>query len=203
MTVAIYISIGLASTLFAYLFSRFVFDLLLRGFVPILRSRPWVVDQIIGELKFDKADLRCLAFSTGRSGLLQALEKKYPKAELTGIEPSLFPFIVAKVQAWLRFTRIKIRREAVHRVPVKGYDLVYCHLYPDAMRGLGKKLKFECDPGTVVVSAGFVIPDLGTHRAVPLPDRKGRFDWLSKNQKLFQSKAKKFKKENKAFFYVI
>ena len=38
MNIAIYIAIGLVFVLAAYLFTRFVFDLLLRGFVPFLRQ---------------------------------------------------------------------------------------------------------------------------------------------------------------------
>ncbi len=182
----------------------FLFDILLRGFIPFIPSRPWVVDQILANLNISQKNPKMLAYSSGRSGFFRALEKKYNDAELlVGVEVGFFPFIVAKTQALLRGTRIKIKKSEVHRVDVSKFDFIYSHLDPDQLRGLGKKLKFECKPGTQIVSTGFNIPFLTPTKIIELPDRKGKYDFLTKNQKLFQSKRKKFKKENKAYFYEI
>lgn len=187
----------------SYLLTIFIFDLLLRGFSPFIPSRPWVVDQIIKELELKGDNLTFLAFSSGRSGFFHVLGKKYPQAKLIGVEPSIFPFVVAKVQAIIRHSRIKIIHQQVHRVNVKEADLIYSHLYPDKMRGLGKKLKFECRPETKIISTGFNIAFLEPEKIIDLPDRKGRLDWLSKNQNIFKSKQTKFRKQKKAYFYEI
>jgi len=187
----------------SYFLTIFIFDLLLRGFAPFIPSRPWVVKQILDEMEIRQENPRMLAFSSGRSGFFRALEKKYPQAELLGIEPSFFPYLVAKIQLLFRRTRIKIKKQLIHRVEVKDVDFIYSHLYPNDMKGLGRKFKFECRPGTQIVSTGFNIPFLEPIKIVDLPDRKGRLDFLSKNQKLFQRKSKKFKKEPKAYFYEI
>lgn len=187
-----------------YLIVVFLFDVLLRGFMPFIPSRPWVVDQILENLTIPQKKPNMLAYSSGRSGFFRTLEHKYKDAgSLVGVELGLFPYIVAKMQALLRGTRIKIIRSEVHRVNVKDFDFIYSHLDPDQIRGLGKKLKFECKPGTQIVSTGFNIPFLTPTKIIELPDRKGKYDFLTKNQKLFQSKKKKFKKENKAYFYEI
>ncbi len=198
-----YIVYGVPALIIGYFAITFIFDLLLRGFVPFIPSRPWVVQQILRELVIPQADPKIIAFSSGRSGFVHVLEKKYPTASLIGIEPNLFPFIVAKAQLWIRRSRIKVIRQPVHRVNVKEADLIYSHLYPDQMEGLGRKLKFECRAGAQVISTGFSIPFLDPENIVDLPDRKGRLDWLSKNQKLFQKKSQKFKKEKKAYMYRI
>ncbi len=189
--------------IFAYFFTVFVFDLLLRGFAPFIPSRPWVVEQLMAEIDLKKENPTFLAFSSGRSGFFYALSKRYPHSIMVGIEPSFFPYLVAKVQGYLRFRRLVIYRQKIHRVDVSQADFIYSHLYPKKLRGLGKKLKFECQPGTIIVSTGFNIPYLEPFKIVDLPDRKGRLDWLSKNQELFQSKRKRFKKEKKAYFYEI
>jgi hypothetical protein len=188
-----------------YTVTAFVFRLLLRGFAPFIPSRPWVVNELLREMELPrrKEGLALLAFSSGRSGFFHTLEKKYPEARLMAVESSFFPYLVAKVQGMLRRTRMEIVYLPVHQVPVKEFDFIYSHLYPDKMEGLGPKLKFECRPGTQVVSTGFNIPHLTSKKIVPLPDRKGRLDFLSRNQELFQSKRKKYKKEKKAFFYEI
>lgn len=186
-----------------YFITIFIFDLLLRGFVPFIPSRPWVVDEIMSELELGNRNKKFIALSTGRSGFMHALEKKYPEAEIIGIEPSLFPFLVSKLQIFLRRTKIKVYFKKIRYVDVSDADFVYSHLYPDKMEGLGPKLKFECKIGTKVVSTGFNIAHLKSYKIVELPDRRGRFDFLSKNQNLFQRRSKKYKKEKKAFFYEI
>lgn len=186
-----------------YLITILIFDILLRGFTPFMPSRPWVVEQLMSDLHIRQAKPKFLAFGSGRSGFFHALEKKYPEASLIGIQINLFPYLVAKIQLFLRSTKIKARRQEIHHVDVSDVDFIYCHLYPNNMEGLGSKLKFECKAGTQIISTGFNIPFLDPTKIIDLPDRKGRLDWLSKNQKLFQRKSKKFKKEKKAYFYEI
>ncbi len=186
-----------------YFITVFIFDLLLRGFAPFIPSRPWVIDEIMSELELGNKNKKFIALSTGRSGFMYALEKKYPEAEIIGIEPSFFPFLVSKLQVFLRHTNIKVYFKKIRYVDVRNADFVYSHLYPDKMEGLGPKLKFECKTGAKVVSTGFNIAHLKSYKIVELTDRKGRLDFLSKNQKLFQRRSKKYKKEKKAFFYEI
>lgn len=186
-----------------YLITVFIFDLLLRGFMPFIPSRLWVVEQILSAINIPQPNPKLIAFSTGRSGVFHALEKKYPTATLTGVEQSLFPYLVSRVQALIRPTRIKIVHQAINHVDVKEADFIYCHLHPDELRFLSAKFKFECKPSTQIVSTGFNIPYLNPKKIIDLPDRKGRLDWFSKNQKLFQSKQKRYQKENKAYLYEI
>ncbi|RLC38753.1 hypothetical protein DRH27_01515 [Candidatus Falkowbacteria bacterium] len=186
-----------------YIIVIFLFDILLRGFVPFIPSRPWVVEQILSELEIPQSNPKMFAFSSGRSGFFLALEKKYPDAVLVAVESDLFPYLVAKTQAFVRQTRIKVIRQPIHRVNIKEVDFIYSHLYPDKMEGIGAKLKFECRPGTQIVSTGFNFRTLTPKKVIELPDVKGKFAWLSRNQNLFHRKSKKFKKEKKAFFYEI
>lgn len=198
-----YATYGLIFAGASYFIIIFIFDLLLRGFVPFLPSRPWVVEEVLAELELPKGDGLMIAFSSGRSGFFHALEKRYPSARLIGVESSLFPFVVARAQTLIRKTKIRVVFEKVRHTDVSGADFIYCHLYPNDMGDLGAKLKFECKSGAVVVSTGFNIPGLNPAKIIDLPDRKGRLDFLSKNQKLFQRKSKKYKKEKKAYYYVI
>lgn len=199
----IYIIVIGSISLIGYITTTLLFDMLLRGFTPFISSRPWVVDQLLDEIKIKKEDALIYALSCGRSGFFHSLEKKYPNATLVGYETDVFPFLVAKMQNLIRRTRIKVRYSKIHHIDFKNVDFVYNHMYPDKMVGLGKKIKFESRSGTQVLSTGFNIKDLEPYKTVLLPDRKGRWDFFSKNQKMFQKKASKFKKEKKAFFYEI
>ncbi|MCU0678932.1 MAG: hypothetical protein MUC28_00600 [Planctomycetes bacterium] len=199
----VYIIYGVPSAVIGYFAVIFIFDILLRGFVPFITSRPWVVQQIMEELDIPQPSPTMIALSSGRSGVFHALEKKYPAAKLIAVETDLFPYIVSRTQALIRRTKIRVIKSEIHRVDVRQADFIYSHLYPDKMAGLGAKLKFECRPGTQVVSTGFNIPYLEPKKVVNLPDRKGQLDWLSKNQNLFQRQSRKYKKEKKAYFYEI
>jgi hypothetical protein len=194
--------VGVISTA-VYILTKLIFDLLLRGFTPFISSRPWVVDLLLEEIKFRKNTPVIYALSCGRSGFFHALEKKYPEAYLVGFETDVFPFLVAKIQNLIRRTKIRVRYSKIHHINFEKADLVYNHLYPDKMVGLGKKMKFECKSGTQVLSTGFNVKGLDLAKTILLPDGKGRWDFLSKNQKMFQKTASKFKKEKKAFFYEI
>lgn len=198
-----YLIYGLIFGPIFYFITIVIFDLLLRGFAPFLPSRPWVVEKLLSEIDIKKKNPKFIAFSTGRSGFFHALGKKYPDAELLAVEPSIFPYIISKVQAFIRRTRIKVIHQKIHRVDVKDADLIYSHLDPDGIRQVDSKFKFECKPGALVISTGFNMPVLKAKKEVSLEDRKGKFDFLSKNQKLFQRSSKRFKKEKKAYFYEI
>jgi hypothetical protein len=196
ITIVILLPIG-------YFLTVFLFDLLLRGFAPFLPSRPWVVEQILSELELEKENPVCVAFSSGRSGFFYALEKKYPNGKFVGVEEHLFSFFVSKVQSLIRRTNIKVVRQPMHRVYLKEVDFIYSHLSPATMRGIGRKMKFECKRGARIVSTGFNYANLEAKKVIDLPDRRGRLDWLSRNQKLFSRKSQQFKKEKKAYFYEI
>ena len=198
-----YLIFGLPALITMYVLVKFIFHFLLRGFSPFIPSRPWVVEQIMSELKITQKNPKFLALSSGRSGVFQALEIRYPKAEFLAVEPYLFSFLAASAQKIVRRSRMKIVHRAVHHINYHDADFIYCHLYPEQMDALGPKLKFECKSGAQIVSTGFNIVRLKSKKVIDLPDRKGRLDWLSRNQKLFQSKSKKHKKEQKAYFYEI
>ena len=102
-----YIIPGLVFISLSWFVFIFVFDLLLRGFMPFLPSRLWVVDQIMAELEFKNDQPYVIALSTGRSGLLRSLEKKYPGGTFVGVQHKLFPYMVSKFQSWIRQTDIQ------------------------------------------------------------------------------------------------
>jgi len=194
---------GIAAILAGYALTVIIFNLLLRGFSPFFPSRPWVVRQLMDELNFDKKNMTMVAFSAGRSGFFHTLSKKYPEAKLIGDEPALFPYVMARIQSIIRRTRIKIIHKKIHRVNIKNADLIYCHMYPDSLRELSSKFKFECKTGAIIISTGFNIPYLDPTKVILLEDREGKYDFLTKNLGIFQSKQKKFRKEKKAYFYQI
>jgi hypothetical protein len=195
------------AAIFGYLLVRFVFDIILRGFAPFISSRPWVVKQVLSEL--DGLPINNLprsviyAFNCGRSGFTFALQKKYPQSRIIGYEKRLYPYIVARVQAVIRMSQIKIiRSRHFHRAYVKDADLIYSHIADlKTIREMGEKFKFECQPGTLILSNGFIMPSLAPFKTLELLNAaEGRFGFLATDRNIFFINSKKTKKENKIFF---
>lgn len=185
-----------------------IFDFILRGFVPFITSRPWVVTQLNEELEKLKINnfprFKAISIGAGRSGFFASLEKKYPEASLEGHEKTLLHYILSKIQAFVRRTKIKIKRsQHYHRVDVDNADLIYCYVSSSkSLRELGDKFKFECKQGTIIISNGFVIPFIEVKKIIELSDVRGRYSFLSKNRFLLK-KNKRANKENKAYLYII
>jgi len=191
-----------------YYLTVLIFDFVLRGFVPFITSRPWLVNQINEHM--DKLEIKhapkfkALSLGSGRSGFFASLEKKYPEAELEGHEKGYIYFILSWLQVKLRRSQIKVYRSRhFHRVKVSDKDLIYCYApSSETIRELGDKFKFECKPGTVIMSNGFVVPFLEIKDTIELSDVRGRYSFLSKNRFLLK-KNKRANKENRVYVYVV
>jgi hypothetical protein len=204
INLAIYILVSAGA---GYFITICIFDILLRGFAPFLPSRPWVIDKILDNLKLKKYR-KIYSFGSGKSGFLMEFERLFPEAEIVGIEMYRFAYIMARLQLFLRKflghrTKIKAVRQSISRANISDAEIIYNHLYPEEMAGLGKKIKFECRPGTVIVSNGFLIPELEPQKFITLDAREGRFSWLSRQREIFKSKRKRSVIESRVYFYEI
>jgi len=200
------IALGLAAIFAYYFVTRVVFDILLRGFAPLVSSRPWVISILAEELKKEKIKNNPVIYSLscGKSGFLLGMGGIYPNAELIGVEHDLFPFILEKIQLIIRFSHIKaFYQKKLYKLDIKRADLIYCYLDVEILRELPKKFKFECKPGTIILSNGFPIPNLVEKRSVDISDKKRKFAFLSKSKKLLSSKEKEGKRANLVYFYEI
>lgn len=185
-----------------FIVGKQIFDFLLKGFAPFMSSRPWVIDQLLREIRKMgfKEDFQAISIGSGRSGLIYAIEKNFPRVECIGVDDAIWPAFISRVQVFLHGSSIKVLRLELRRIDVSKADLIYCKLDLLKLREFEKKFKFECKPGAVVMSNGFVIPNMVVTREIELERRKGRFALFSGDLK---PKAKKNREENKIFVYVI
>lgn len=200
------IGLGIVGLLFLYIISRFFFAILLRGFAPLIASRPWAVKSLIDEV--NKEQIRknpvIYSLSCGKSGFLRAAGKNFPSAELIGVEHDLLPYLLERIQLALRRTGIKIiYQKNLYKLDVSRADLIYCYLDIENLRELPKKFKFECKPGTIIISNGFPIPNLNFKKNLEISSQKRKFGFLSKRKKLIAPKAKESKRANLLYFYEI
>jgi hypothetical protein len=189
-----------------YLLIKLLFDLLLRGFAPIISSRPWVIEGLIEELKKEKIPEKptIYSLSCGKSGFLYFVGREYPGATLVGVEQSFKLYLVAKLQSIVRFLGINVIYEKkLHRLNFKDADIIYCYLSATDIRELPNKFKFECKQGTIIISVGIPIPGIPEKRTVSISGQSGRFFFLSTKIQSENSKPKDAKRAHYIYFYQI
>lgn len=188
--------------LILFFMGKHVFDFLLKGFAPFISSRPWVIDQMLNEVKKMgfRWNFQVISIGSGRSGLLYAIEKNFPDVECIGVDDTFWTVLISRIQVYLHRSSIKVLRQELRHIDVSKADLIYCKLDLVKLRQFEKKFKFECKPGAIVLSNGFVIPNMEVTRVIDLERRKGRFSFFSGDMR---SKAKRNKEENKVFVYAL
>ncbi len=191
--------------LLLFIIGRQIFNFLLRGFSPFIQGRPWVIEQLLDEVR--KVGLKnegeVISIGSGRSGFLGAVKKKYPNTRCVGVEDSWWYSIIYRFQVFLKRNGIKVIKSEPRNVDVSNVDLLYCKLDTEKLRDLDKKFKFECKSGTIIFSNGFVIPNFEPIGVIELANKKGRYSFLSGDKDLLQSSMKKSKKENRIYIYEI
>jgi hypothetical protein len=185
---------------------KFVFDVLLRGFAPFIISRPWAVKSLVEETLKEKIHENPVIYSLscGKSGYLSAIGEVFPAAELIGVEHDIMPYYLEKIQLFFKRSRIKtFFHKHLYNLDVSRADLIYCYLDVEILRDLPKKLKFECKPGTIIISNGYPIPGLFEKRMVEIESQERRMGFLSKRKKMFKSKSKEGNRANLFYVYEI
>ena len=138
------------------------FNIIFRGYAPFISTQSKVINKIFSEFTLTKDfsgsvyELGC-----GKAGFLKTFHDYYPQAKLIGIEYSLLPFFITKIQQSLNpKTKINIIRKNMFKVDLKEADVIYCFLDIYMMEKLEQKFKTECKPGTLIISYCFSMPTL-------------------------------------------
>ncbi|MFH1745014.1 MAG: class I SAM-dependent methyltransferase [bacterium] len=152
---------------FLFLFFQF-YNIMFRGFAPFISTKGKIVKRIVDEMEIDE-NATVYEFGCGRAGFLRALRKKYQKANLIGVEYSLLPYIVARVQASLcksGMPEIRILKKNFFKVDIHDADVIYCYLNIKTMTELEHKFKRECRKGAQIISFAFRLPNMEAEKEI-------------------------------------
>jgi len=100
---------------------------------------------------------------------LLRLARRYPSAHFVGVETAPLTFGLC----WLRclFQRnCRVRFRSFWREPLAGYDVVYCFLSPAPMPALWDKARVEMNPGALLISNSFEVPDVEPQEILAIDD---------------------------------
>lgn len=138
-----------------------------RSRVPLYLSNRPTADALATLLPATPAtviDLGC-----GDGGLLRRLAQARPDCRFVGYEHAPLPW------AWARFScrrlpNVEIRYGDFWSQPLGDYGLVYAFLSPDPMPRLWNKARVEMNPGTLLVSNSFAVPNAEPTKAIDVAD---------------------------------
>ncbi|MDR3322846.1 MAG: class I SAM-dependent methyltransferase [Zoogloeaceae bacterium] len=100
---------------------------------------------------------RALDLGAGIGSLLWPLSRQRPDLHLVGIENAPLPWLFGKLR--LKNTRIDWRWGDLWAHSLAPYQVVYCFLSPAPMAALWEKACREMQPGSLLISKAFPIPD--------------------------------------------
>lgn len=137
--------------------------------VPLYLSNSAARQKLAGLLQRQAPGFSFIDLGCGFGGTLFHLARRYPRARFHGVETAPLTFIVA----WLRSLPVRncrIRYRNLWRVPLGGYDVVYCFLSPRPMPAVWQKCRAELRPGALLVSNTFPVPGAPAAETIPLYD---------------------------------
>lgn len=100
-----------------------------------------------------------LDLGSGWGTLARAIAKKYPEAQVNGIEISWIPFLFSVLYNKLDPCKnLHFIRQDFFQYDCSKANLIVCYLYVGAMEKLGEKFANELEEGTLIISHTFALP---------------------------------------------
>jgi len=97
---------------------------------------------------------------SGWGNMAMHIAKLFPHCHVVGYETSMIPYYFSRLWAFFdRTPNLKFVRRNFFKMPLSQVSLVYCYLYPGAMKQLVSKFNEELSPGTIVISNTFSLPE--------------------------------------------
>ena len=140
-------------------------NIVFRNFAPFFLTNKKVINLILKNIAI-KDTGTVYELGSGLAWFLRAVEKKYKRATLIGVEYSPFTYLLANLVLQKNHSKIKMLHKDLFNVNLKEADLIYCFLLPEMLDKLADKLQNECRLGTVVVSYLFSIPNLELRKTI-------------------------------------
>lgn len=139
--------------------------------VPLFLSNRMTVHRLAIWLP-DEKPLRILDVGSGTGSFALTLARLRPDWQIEGIETAPAPYILSRLLA-RRLGNLHFVRGDFWRHPLKDYDLIYAFLSPVPMADLWRKARREMQPGSLLVSNSFDIPDQCADEVIAVDDRRG------------------------------
>lgn len=105
---------------------------------------------------------RFIDVGSGLGGVPFYLEPRFPQGRFFGTEIAPAPWLISRVRARLRGSRVTFMRRDYATLDLAEYDVVFAFLSPAAMPGLWQQAQAQMRPGSLFISLSF-----GVHTRAP------------------------------------
>lgn len=125
--------------------------------VPLFLSdrKAW---QALATLLPRERDFRFIDVGSGLGGVPLYLETRFPSGRFCGTEIAPAPWMISRLRAWFRRSRVIFLRCDYTRLDLEAYDVVFAFLSPAAMPALWRQAQAQMKSGSLFVSLSFGIP---------------------------------------------
>jgi hypothetical protein len=151
------------------------------GFMPYKNNKLWAIKDLLAEIKQHPFDpdkpIVIRSINAGPAGFLGAVAQVLPRASLVAVQQKRRRYVLDALQLLFR-KRVKLlfTRNA-YSLYLKDANVIYVRLQPDTLLELVKKFKYECAPGTLLISSQVPVPNMVEKRIFNAPPviKQGRF----------------------------
>jgi len=116
---------------------------------------------------------------SGLGGLPFYLESRFPQGRFYGTEIAPAPWLISRVRAWLKRSRVIFLRRDYATLNLADFDIVFAFLSPAAMPGLWQQAQAQMRTGSLFVSLSFTVGTRPPDQVVALAegDRHTLYVW--------------------------
>jgi len=100
---------------------------------------------------------RFIDLGSGLGGVPFYLESRFPQSRFYGTEIAPAPWLISRVRAWFRGSRVSFMRNDYTTLDLGRFDVVFAFLSPAAMPGLWRQAQTQMRSGTLFVSLAFPV----------------------------------------------
>lgn len=94
---------------------------------------------------------------SGLGGVPFHLESRFPHGRFYGTEIAPAPWLISRVRAWLKRSRVIFRRRDYASLNLADFDVVFAFLSPAAMPGLWQQAEAQMRSGSLFISLSFTV----------------------------------------------
>lgn len=96
------------------------------------------------------------------------LEPRFRQGRFVGTEIAPAPWLISRIRAWLRRSRVRFMRRDYARLDLADFDYVFAFLSPAAMPALWRQAEAQMKPGGAFLSLSFDVPGRAPDREIAL-----------------------------------
>ena len=124
--------------------------------VPLYLSdrKAW---QAVMSLLPEKQAFRFIDLGSGLGDVLFYLETRFPQGHFCGTEIAPAPWLISRLRAWLRRSRVVIIRRDYTSLDLAEFDVVFAFLSPAAMPALWQQAQAQMRSGGLFISLSFAV----------------------------------------------